>query len=302
MMLWIEKRVATCEMEGLMRNDVTRSGTIDAHHHLWHYTAEEYGWIDESVAELRRDFLAEDLQRELAAARVDGAVVVQARQTDEETRWLLSVARETPHIFGVVGWAEIAGENFPAHVEQLAQEPQLVGLRHVVQAEPDGFLDGAAFNRGVRAMQHTDLVYDVLIYERQLEEATRFIDRHPQQAFVLDHIAKPKIATSELEPWRKRIAELARRPNVCCKVSGMVTEANPKSWTPEQLRPYLDAVVEAFGPQRLMAGTDWPVCLVGTSYGGWWSLLRNYFAEFNDDERASVFAECAMRVYSLQTD
>jgi L-fuconolactonase len=254
------------------------------------------------MAELRRDFVVEDLERELTAANVNGTVLVQARQTEEETQSLLSFARESPRILGVVGWAEIAGEDFEKQVEELAQDGQLVGLRHVVQAEPDGFLDGAAFNRGIRALRGATLVYDILIYERQLEEATRFVDRHPGQAFVLDHIAKPKIAAGALEPWRKRIIELARRPNVCCKVSGMVTEANPKNWTREQLRPYLDAVVEAFGPQRLMAGTDWPVCLVGTSYKGWWDFLRNYFAGFGEDERASIFGGCAMEIYALEMD
>lgn len=275
---------------------------IDAHHHLWRYSAAEYGWIDESMAELRRDFGVDDLHQQLTAANVDGTVVVQARQTDDETQWLLSLARETPRILGVVGWAKIAGENFEERVQHLAQERKLVGLRHVVQAEPDGFLDDAAFNRGIRALRNAGLVYDILIYERQLEEATRFVDRHPEQAFVLDHIAKPKIAAGELEHWRTRIVELARRPNVCCKVSGMVTEANPKSWTPGQLRPYLDAVVEAFGSGRLMAGSDWPVCLVGTSYKDWWGLLRNYFAGFGDDERASIFGGCAMKIYGLQMD
>jgi len=279
-----------------------RDRTIDAHHHLWKYSAAEYGWIDDSMAELRRDFVTEDLERELIAASVDGTVVVQAQQTDEETQWLLSLAGQTPGILGVVGWAKIAGEDFEKHVQQLAQEPRLVGLRHVVQAEPDGFLDDAAFNRGIRALRNTGLVYDVLIYERQLEEATRFVDRHPEQAFVLDHIAKPKIAAGELEPWRRRIIELARRSNVCCKVSGMVTEADPKRWTPERLRPYLDAVVGAFGPQRLMAGTDWPVCLVGTSYKGWWDILRNYFAEFGEDERASILGGCAIETYGLKKD
>jgi len=274
--------------------------TIDAHHHLWKFSVADYGWIDDSMAELRRDFVAEDLERELTAANVEGTVVVQARQTDEETRWLLSLARETPRIPGVVGWAKIAGDDFEEQVQELAQETRLVGLRHVVQAEPDGFLDEAAFNRGIRALRNTGLVYDILIYERQLEEATRFVDRHPEQAFVLDHIAKPKIAQGELEPWRTKIIELARRPNVCCKVSGMVTEANPKSWTPEQLRPYLDAAVDAFGPQRLMAGTDWPVCLVGTSYKGWWDLLRRFFADYSEDERASIFAGCAMKTYRLE--
>lgn len=282
-----------------MRNE--KATAIDAHHHLWHYSAAEYGWIDDSMAGLRRDFVTADLENELAAG-VDGTIVVQARQSDEETRWLLSCAHETTRILGVVGWADIAAEDFERRLEGFAQQPQLVGLRHVVQAEPDGFLDGAAFDRGICTMQGSGLVYDILIYERQLDEATRFVDRHPHQPFVLDHIAKPKIAAGELEPWCTRIIELARRPNVCCKVSGMVTEANPKNWTPEQLRPYLDAVVDAFGPGRLMAGSDWPVCLVGTSYKGWWDLLRGYFAEFSEDERASVFGACAMKTYGLTID
>jgi L-fuconolactonase len=276
--------------------------TIDAHHHLWRYSAADYGWIDDSMAELRHDFVIEDLERELTAANIDGTVVVQARQTNEETQWLLSLAGQTPRILGVVGWAKIAGEDFEKQIEQLTQDGWLVGLRHVVQVEPDGFLDDAAFNRGIRALRNTGLVYDILIFERQLEEARRFVDRHPEQVFVLDHIAKPRIAAGELEPWRSKIIELARRPNVCCKVSGMVTEANPKSWTPEQLQPYLDAVVEAFGPQRLMAGTDWPVCLVGTSYKGWWDLLRRYFADYSEDERASIFSGCAMKTYGLEMD
>lgn len=301
-MLWIERRVAFVETseKGPMPKKAKTSAAIDAHHHLWRYSAEEYGWIDESMAELRRDFGTKDLERELMTGSIDGTVVVQARQSDEETQWLLSLARETPEILGVVGWAEIAADDFGARVEQLAEAPRLVGLRHVVQAEPDGFLDASAFNRGIHAMRDKRLVYDILIYERQLEEATRFVDRHPEQVFVLDHIAKPKIAAGELEPWRMRILELARRPNVCCKVSGMVTEANPKCWTPEELRPYLDAVVEAFGSRRLMAGSDWPVCLVGTSYKGWWDLLRGYFAKFSEDERASIFGGCAVSVYGLQ--
>lgn len=275
--------------------------TIDAHHHLWRYSSQEYGWIDDSMPELQRDFLPADLDRELRTAGVDATVAVQARQTEAETAWLLSLARESSKILGVVGWADIASETFPAQIEQLANQAHLVGLRHVVQAEPAGFLDAPAFNRGIHAMLGTRLVYDVLIYERQLEEATRFVDRHPQQTFVLDHIAKPRIAAAELHPWKQRITELARRPNVCCKVSGLVTEADPKHWRPEDLRPFLDTVVEAFGPERLMAGSDWPVCLVGTTYTAWWELLRRYFAPFTAAERASIFGGCAIRVYGLRS-
>lgn len=285
-----------------MHEKARKGATIDAHHHLWRYSAAEYGWIDDTMAELRRDFVIEDLERELTAARVDRTVVVQARQSEEETEWLLALAQETPQILGVVGWAKIAADDFEREVEQLAQQQALVGLRHVVQAEPDGFLDDAAFNRGIGAMRGMGLVYDILIYERQLEEAMRFVDRHPEQMFVLDHLAKPKIATGELLPWRERITAVAQRQNVLCKISGMVTEADPRNWTPEQLRPYLDTVVQAFGPERLMAGTDWPVCLVGTSYSGWWELLRDYFAHFSEEKRASIFGGCAVKTYGLKIE
>src|SRR6185437_7453683 len=195
-MLWIERRVAICEtgrQRELMQDKAKMIRTIDAHHHMWRYSAAEYEWIDGPLTEIQRDFLPADLQCELAAAKVDGTVVVQARQHENETQWLLSLARETSEILGVVGWAGIAAEDFAKRVEQLAQEPLLVGLRHVVQAEPDGFLDGVEFNRGIRMMRGNGLVYDILIYERQLEEATRFVDRHPQQPFVLDHMPSRRL-------------------------------------------------------------------------------------------------------------
>jgi len=196
---------------------------VDAHHHLWRYTPEEYGWIDDAMQTLRRDFLLADIEREARAAGVDATVVVQARQTVEETAWLLQLAAQSRWIHGVVGWLPIASDDFPAALERFEAGPLLKGLRHVVQAEPDGFLDGAEFNRGIAALGGTGLVYDVLIFARQLEEATRFVDRHPQQVFVLDHIAKPSIAVGEISQWSKDIRELARRENVVCKLSGMVT-------------------------------------------------------------------------------
>ena len=251
------------------------------------------------MAAIRRDFLTPDLVAELANASIDGAVTVQARQTLEETRWLLEAARSCEAIRGVVGWAPLAAPDFEASLPALAAEPKLVGLRHVVQAEPQGFLDGADFNRGIRAMRTTGLIYDLLIVESQLEEAIRFVDRHPQQPFVLDHIAKPKIAAGELEPWRTLMRELSQRENVCCKISGMVTEDAWSRWSTESLRPYLDVVVEAFGPDRLMAGSDWPVCLVATEYARWWQVLRDYFASFSEAERAEIFGATAIRIYDL---
>jgi L-fuconolactonase len=278
----------------------TNSEVIDAHHHLWRYSATDYDWINDDMAALRRDFLPKDLMAELTNAGVDGAVTVQARQSLEETRWLLELARSSKAIRGVVGWAPIAAADFESSLPALAEAPKLVGLRHVAQAEGKGFLDGTDFNRGVRAMQKFDLVYDLLIVEGQLEEAIRFVDRHPKQAFVLDHIAKPKIASGEIEPWRTHIKELSRRNNVSCKLSGMVTEDAWSRWSVESLRPYFDVVVEAFGADRLMAGSDWPVCLVATSYALWWQVLRDYFADFSDDERAEIFGATAARIYKLR--
>jgi L-fuconolactonase len=272
---------------------------IDAHHHLWCYSAIEYEWIDDRMAALRRDFLPADFIDELAKTGIDGAVTVQARQTLEETQWLLKLASKHKEILGVVGWAPIASSDFETSLRTLAN-PKLVGLRHGVQAEPKDFLDGEDFNRGIRAMRGTGLVYDLLIVEHQLGEAIRFIDRHPQQMFVLDHIAKPKIAAAELEPWRTRMLELSQRSNVSCKISGMVTEDSWSQWSIESLRPYLDTVVSAFGAHRLMAGSDWPVCLVATNYAQWWQLLRSYFADFSNDERANIFGATASRIYNLK--
>jgi L-fuconolactonase len=274
---------------------------IDAHHHLWHYSASEYEWIDDRMAALRRDFLPAEFIGELADACINGAVTVQARQTLEETQWLLELAGRHKEILGVVGWAPIASRDFASSLDTLAANPKLVGLRHVVQAEPKGFLDGEDFNRGIRIMRGTSLIYDLLIAEHQLGEAIRFVDRHPQQIFVLDHIAKPKIAAGELEPWRTRLQELSKRSNVCCKISGMVTEDSWTQWSIESLRPYLDTVVSAFGPDRLMAGSDWPVCLVATGYAQWWQVIRNYCADFSDDERANIFGATAIKIYNLKT-
>jgi L-fuconolactonase len=273
---------------------------IDAHHHLWHYSAMEYKWIDDRMTALRRDFLPTEFINELANAGIDGAVTVQARQTLEETQWLLALASKHKEILGVVGWAPIASPDLEASLSALAANTKLVGLRHIVQAELQGFLDGADFNRGIRTLPKTGLVYDLLVVEHQLAEAIRFVDRHPQQMFVLDHIAKPKIAAGEIEPWRTRIHELSKRSNVCCKISGMVTEDSWSHWSIESLRPYLDTVVNAFGANRLLAGSDWPVCLVATGYNQWWQILRNYFAGFSDDERADIFSATAARTYNLK--
>jgi L-fuconolactonase len=277
-----------------------RVETIDAHQHLWRYSAGEYGWIDDAMAALRRDFLPSDLTAAMASAGIDGTIAVQARQSLDETRWLLDSADGTDAIRGVVGWAPIAGAEFPGVMEEFDGRAKLKGLRHVIQDERDPhYILREDFNSGIRTMVDSGLVYEILIFERHLADAIHFVDQHPRQPFVLDHIAKPLIAAGVLEPWATRMRQLAQRPNVWCKLSGMVNEANWKTWTPQTLKPYLDVVVEAFGPLRLMAGSDWPVSLVATTYAQWFEVLQNYFAGFSQSERAAIFGGTAIEVYGL---
>jgi L-fuconolactonase len=281
-------------------NMLGRSETIDAHHHLWRYTPAEYGWIDETMQVLQRDFLPDDLKAAMASAGIDGTIAVQARQTLEETRWLLDLAEANDAIRGVVGWAPIAGEEFPGCMEEFDGREKLKGLRHVIQGEKDEhYILREDFNSGIRTMAGSGLVYEILIYERHLEDTIYFVDEHPEQVFVLDHVAKPQIAAGVTEPWASRMRKLGQRENVWCKVSGLVTEADWKAWTPEILKPYLDVAVEAFGPARVMAGSDWPVCLVASGYAQWWQVLRDYFAGFSETERAAVFGGTAVEVYGL---
>ena len=273
---------------------------IDAHHHLWKYDVVDYGWIDGSMGVLKRDFLPADLERELCRAGIDGTVVVQARQTLSETAWLLNLTDQSSFIRGVVGWAPIASENFPADLEHLRSCRKLKGLRHVIQDEPDdNFILGSSFNRGIALLKDTGLVYDILIFERHLPAAIQFVDRHPQQTFVLDHVAKPRIRERVMDPWRRNIAELAKRDNVYCKISGMVTEADRLAWSQEDLWPYFEIVLEAFGPQRLMAGSDWPVCLLATSYSWWFEVLNGFLAELTVTERARILGGTASEIYNL---
>ena len=276
---------------------------IDAHHHLWRYTAEEYEWIDRSMTRLQRDYTPADLSQAIASAGIDGTIAVQARQSMDETHDLLSLAETHPFIEAVVGWAPIADAEFPSRLERLAAHPKLKGLRHVIQSEPDDdFILGGDFNRGIATMQPSGLVYEILIYERHLPQTIKFVDAHPNQTFVLDHVAKPRIREHILSPWRERIHELARRENVFCKVSGMTTEADWQSWTEASLHPYLDRVFEAFGPSRLMMGSDWPVCLLATEYAQWFDLLDRYAAKLSQHEREQFQGGTAIRVYGLNNE
>ncbi len=277
--------------------------TIDAHHHFWKYTPEEYGWIDDSMAALRRDFLPADLRDTLAAAGVDAAVSVQARQSLEETEWLLGMAEQHAFLAGVVGWAPLADPGVEKILERLAARPKLKAIRHIVQGEPDDrFLLRDDFNRGIRSLTACGLVYDILIYQRHLPVAIEFVDRHPGQRFVLDHIAKPRIRDRAWEPWRTNLRELARRENVFCKLSGVATEADFPNLTLAnrgQLRPYMDVALEAFGARRIMFGSDWPVCLAAIPYADWLGMVSDAIGEFSESEREWVLGRTAAQAYGL---
>ena len=276
--------------------------TIDAHHHLWQYTPGDFDWINDAMDRLRRDFLPEDLRFEISHAGIQGTVAVQARQSLEETRWLLEIARDSRTIRGVVGWVPLVSPDVSRVLSALSGETKLKGLRHIIQDEADdNFVLREDFNRGIDATAGTGLVYDILVYAKHLPQTAVFVDRHPMQTFVLDHIAKPPISLGELglEPWATHLRELARRPNVSCKLSGMVTETDWQTWSLETLRPYLDVVVDSFGPERLMAGSDWPVCLVATGYKRWFDTLREYFALFSSEETAAIFGGNAASIYRL---
>lgn len=273
---------------------------IDAHHHFWRYNPEEYGWISEEMRELRRDFLVADLHAAMAEANVQAAVTVQARQTIEETYWLLDIASKCRWLRGVIGWAPITGDDFPGYLQKLLAFPKLKGLRHVLQDEPDdAYMLRPDFDRGIYALSKTGLVYDILIYQRQLPLAAKLANRHPDQVFVLDHLAKPDIRGREISPWREHLRVLAKSPNVFCKLSGLTTEAHGKTWIVDDLRPYIDIALEYFGPERLIAGSDWPVCTVATSYGLWWQTLRQLLTDLSPGEQTAILGGNAIRIYNL---
>ena len=272
---------------------------IDAHHHFWQYNTQDYGWISDGMAVLRRDFLPADLKPELDRAGIDRVVSVQARQCIEETECLLKLAEENDFIAGVVGWLPIASPEFPALLEKFAANPKLCAIRHVVQDEPDDrFILGEAFNRGIDRLLTTHLVYDILIFERHLPYAIEFVKRHSEeQLFVLDHIAKPKIAAGEMQPWADNLRKLAVFPNVFCKLSGLVTEADIHNWTPDQLRPYVETVLDAFGPERVMFGSDWPVCTCATNYVAWRGLVGEFISHLSENEQAQIMGGTALKAY-----
>ncbi|MSU62345.1 MAG: amidohydrolase [Pedosphaera sp.] len=267
---------------------------LDAHQHFWRYSAAEYPWIPPGSA-LQQDWLPGDLRIEQAKVALDGSITVQARQSLEESRWLVELAERNADIKGVVGWVDLRSDRVEEQLREFVSHPKFVGVRHVVQDEPDdNFMLRSEFLRGIGKLKQFNLAYDILIYPKQLRAAIELARRFPEQRFVLDHIAKPHIKDGKHSPWAEEISELAAAPNVWCKVSGMITEADHSAWKASDFKPYLDVVFEKFGMDRLMFGSDWPVCLLAGSYERVFKLVADYCGNFSEADKDRLFGgNCA---------
>jgi L-fuconolactonase len=272
---------------------------IDSHQHFWQYDAVQHGWINERMSIIRRDFMPADLQPLLQQNGVAATVAVQSDQTEAETDWLLQLAAENDFIAGVVGWVDLRSVQLEERLAHYAGFPKLKGFRHILQSEEPAFMLQPAFVRGIGLLQRFGFTYDILIFPHQLEAALQLVRQFPEQPFVIDHLAKPYIKQGLLGEWAHGLRQLAAFENVHCKLSGMVTEANWQHWKAEDLKPYLDVVLDAFGTNRLLFGSDWPVCLVASAYERWLQVVSDYFDSFSVEERAQVFGGNAIRFYNL---
>jgi L-fuconolactonase len=274
---------------------------IDSHQHFWHYSPAEYLWISDRMAVLKHDFLPDDLQPLLQSIHFDGCVAVQARQNLEETRWLLELAEKHEFIKGVVGWVDLCSEKLPEQLQRFARHPKLAGVRHIVHDEPDDeFMLRPEFRRGISQLREFDLTYDLLLFPKHLKPAVQLVREFPEQPFVLDHMAKPMIGERLFSPWQEDLHQLARFPNVSCKLSGMVTETRWKQWQPGDFHHYMDIVFEAFGSARLMIGSDWPVCILSGDYAPTMQLVIDYAQQFPVEVRTGILGENCARFYRIQ--
>ncbi|TMM56763.1 amidohydrolase [Maribacter algarum] len=274
--------------------------TIDSHQHFWKYEPIKHEWIDDSMSVIRRDFLPSDLIEVYKANGIDGCVAVQADQTLVETDFLLDLAKENAFIKGVVGWADLRSENIDALLEEYHSNQKLKGWRHIVQGEADhNFLLRPDFLRGISYLEKYDYAYDILIFPHQLGATLEFVKQFPHQKFVIDHIAKPCIKDGFFEGWAVLMKEIAKHENVSCKISGMITEADFDSWKPTEITPYMDLVLSAFGADRLMFGSDWPVCLVAGNYGDVKGLVTDFISGLSENEQKAIMGDNALKFYNL---
>jgi len=276
---------------------------IDAHQHFWIYEAHDYPWIDDQMKKLKQDYQPPQFQEELIKAGFIGSVAIQARQKVEETRWLLSLSKQYSFIKAIVGWIDLQSEKIEEHLIEFTGESKFAGVRHVIQDEKEiDFMLKKEFLRGIDYLQDYGLTYDLLIYPRHLKSACQLVQKFPELKFVVDHLAKPPIKEQTLEPWATDIKQLAMYDNVYCKLSGMVTEADWNRWKPIDLTPYMDVILEAFGPARIMIGSDWPVCLLAGDYQSVINPVLKYIKQCSENEQSKMLSDTCISFYSLNPD
>ena len=274
---------------------------IDSHQHFWNYEPEKHLWIDDEMSVIKRDFLSDDLQKVFAENGVDACVAVQADQTTEETNFLISIAENNNFIKGVVGWVNLRSESIEEDLLKYKKYDVVKGFRHVVQGEQDhNFMLRPEFLRGIELLGKYDLCYDILIFPHQLGAALELVKKFPNQKFVIDHIAKPYIKDGFFEGWAVMMREIAKHQNVYCKISGMITEAGYKTWTTEQVHPYMKLVLESFGAGRVMYGSDWPVCLVAGNYSMVKSLVTDFISDLSQEQQNAIMGGNAAKFYNLE--
>ena len=273
---------------------------IDAHQHFWQYNPQRDRWINEEMSMLKHDFLPENLLPVLQQHQFDGCVAVQADSSEKETTFLLELAEDNAFIKGVVGWLDLCNENIDVRLNHFSKYKKLKGLRHIVQAEPDGFMLQKEFQHGISALEKCDFTYDILIFPHQLEEAIELVSKFSKQKFILNHCAKPYIKDNKINIWKKNLEKLARFKNVACKVSGLTTEANWNSWNQKEIQPYLDVVFKAFENDRLLFGSDWPVSLLAGNYTETVGLIENYIQQFSKTEQQQIIGLNAINWYNLK--
>jgi L-fuconolactonase len=276
---------------------------IDAHHHFWKFDPVRDSWITDEMVAIKRDFLPKDLRRLLRQNDFDGSVVVQSDQSETENEFQLENADRNDFVKGIVGWIDLQSENVEEKLAYYSSKKKMKGFRHILQGEAErAFMLKPAFMNGIGRLERFGFTYDILIFADQLKYISQFVAAFPNQRFVIDHIAKPDIKNRSIEEWKSEIEKIARHENVHCKISGMVTEANWKTWKQDDFIPFIDVVIEAFGPNRIMFGSDWPVCLVAGSYKKVLNIVNEYFSSFSHSEQELFFGGNAMRFYNLETD
>jgi L-fuconolactonase len=273
---------------------------IDTHQHFWTYRPENYAWIGSDMGALRRDYTPEELEPLLKAAGIDATLAVEARGHLEETDNLLRIAERTPFVRGVVGWLPLTDPEVESLLDKYSKHGKLKALRHWMGPDTDpNYTSSDELHRGVSLLEHFQLSYDLMLGPLQLASAPAFVDHHPNQIFILDHFAKPFIREGKIEPWRSQLRELARRPNVYCKLSGLTTEADHTRWSVADLQPYFQAALESFKPGRLMFGSDWPVCTLAASYARWVETVQALIAPLSEIEQVRILGGTAIEAYRL---